>query len=169
MTGSFADWPKFLSQAYNHLRPGGYFESKEGHYIAKSDDHTLSPTSAWARWGDYIEEGASKSGRPFGIAPILKQWLQDAGFQDVTEKIYRLPVGAWPKDKKLKQLGKYQLANCAESLQAFSLMLFTEYLGWSVERLDEFMADVRRDLMNPRIHSYYNVYVFTARKPLSTP
>jgi hypothetical protein len=34
-------------------------------------------------------------------------WLRDAGFEEVetTEKI--IPIGTWPKEKKLKEIGKY--------------------------------------------------------------
>lgn len=43
--------------------------------------------------------------------PYIEEWLRDAGFEaiETTEKI--LPMGPWPKDKKLKEIGKYNQVN----------------------------------------------------------
>jgi hypothetical protein len=39
--------------------------------------------------------------------PYLEKWLGDVGFEaiETTEKI--MPLGPWPKDEKLKEIGKY--------------------------------------------------------------
>ena len=37
----------------------------------------------------------------------MPAWLRDAGFEQIqtTEKI--VPIGPWPKEKKLKEIGRY--------------------------------------------------------------
>lgn len=40
------------------------------------------------------------------------------------------------------------------NLSGLSIALFTHGLGWSVEELEVFLADVRKDLKNSKIHSY---------------
>ena len=42
-------------------------------------------------------------------------------------------------------------------LQAMSLMLFTNVLGWSVEEVELLLNDVRKDFKNRKIHAYVPV------------
>lgn len=43
----------------------------------------------------------------FDVTPLLSEWLTTAGFENYKETSYTLPVGPWPADKKLKELGNY--------------------------------------------------------------
>ncbi len=43
----------------------------------------------------------------FDVTPLLSEWLATAGFTEYEEKSYTLPVGPWPADRKLKELGNY--------------------------------------------------------------
>lgn len=38
MGGSIKDWPRLFQQAYNNLRPGGWFETHEFEAFYRSDD-----------------------------------------------------------------------------------------------------------------------------------
>jgi len=44
-----------------------------------------------------------------------------------------------------------------QALQALSLMLFTNVLGWSVPEVEVLLAGVRKDLRNKQIHAYWPV------------
>jgi len=33
--------------------------------------------------------------------PKLKKWAEDAGFVNVQEHVFKIPMGPWPKDPKL--------------------------------------------------------------------
>jgi len=47
---------------------------------------------------------------------------------------------------------------CLDSgLQALSLMLLTNVLGWSAEEVEVFLVGVRKDLKNRKIHAYFPV------------
>ena len=54
------------------------------------------------------------------------------------------------------------------ALQALSLSLFINVLGWSKEEVEVLIAGVRKDLRNPHIHGYWRVWVFNACLPHST-
>lgn len=43
------------------------------------------------------------------IARKFKQMMLDAGFVDVTEEIFEVPWGGWPKDTRLKAIGVWHL------------------------------------------------------------
>lgn len=53
----------------------------------------------------------------------------------------------------------WALENISAGLQGLSLALFTRGLGWSAEELEVFLVDVRKDMRNNRIHSYWPMCV----------
>ena len=65
------------------------------------------------------------------------------------------PLNTWPKDPKLKEIGKWNEVNISEGLEAFSLAMLSRGLGWSKEEIEVLIAKVRPDLKNRAIHSYY--------------
>jgi hypothetical protein len=76
-----------------------------------------------------------------------------------------VPFSPWPKDQKLKDLGRYQQHMMLEALDAYSFGLFTRVLGWSNEEVQVLLAEVRKDLQNRRFHGYSRVYVVYGKKP----
>ena len=79
---------------------------------------------------------------------------------DVVETVIKLPNGAWPKDPRLKEIGAYHMSTLFDGLDAISLSLFTHMLGWKIEDVNSFLTEVKADLKNKKIHSYYPVLVF---------
>lgn len=78
-----------------------------------------------------------------------------AGFINITVKQFKIPIGAWPKDKAQREIGTWQLAVLAEGLEAFSLAIFTRLLNWSKEAMDELLAEVHRELRHKSFHWYW--------------
>ena len=39
--------------------------------------------------------------RSYKPGPSLKKWAEEAGYVNITEDILPVPMGLWPKDKKL--------------------------------------------------------------------
>lgn len=64
------------------------------------------------------------------------------------------PISTWPKDKKLKRIGMYMQRLLEDSLEAYSLALYTRGLGWTREELTVFLAKVREDIRNKNHHCY---------------
>lgn len=83
--------------------------------------------------------------------------MTDAGFVDVQEHIIKLPVGIWPKNKRLKNVGMFEMVNMDEGLESLSMMLFTRALKWTPEAVQLFLMDVRREVKTKKIHSYYHL------------
>jgi hypothetical protein len=75
-----------------------------------------------------------------------KGWMERAGFVDVEEHILKLPVGTWPKKKKFKFVGLFEMVNKQKGLEALSMMAFTRALKWSPERMQVFLAEVRKQM-----------------------
>jgi hypothetical protein len=52
-----------------------------------------------------MAEAASKMRGSADAATRYKSQLEDAGFINVQEIVYKWPTNRWPKDKKYKELG----------------------------------------------------------------
>lgn len=63
-------------------------------------------------------------------------------------------MSPWAKDPKLKHQGRYNQLAMLDSLQAYTLRLFTNVLQWPPVKAEMLIADVRKELMDPRIHMY---------------
>lgn len=129
--GSVADWDKLYTQALHHLQPGGYIEQLETAILLKSDGGSSNDTTI-SEFQHLGLESSNKFGKSLNIAEEMKTGMITAGFVDVTEHRFKLPIGPWPKDKHLKTLGRYQRLVWEESVEMWSMMLLTKVLGASV-------------------------------------
>lgn len=53
-----------------------------------------------------MHEAVAKFGREADSARRYKDQMIEAGFENVVEIVYKWPQNRWPKDPKLKELGK---------------------------------------------------------------
>lgn len=116
-------------------------------------DDTYGPQSLFWEWNATQVVAARSKGQPFVTSDQMAQWMTAAGFEDVVVKSYLVPTNAWPKDRKMKTLGWYMMMNLLEGIEAFTLRLWTQQLGWSTERIQLFLTEVRKDIMNRNVHS----------------
>lgn len=100
-------------------------------------------------------EAGIKLGRPLNTASKYKEMLEAAGFVNVTSVLLKWPQNDWPKEKKFKVLGMWCLQNILQGLDGFSFAFFTRGLGWTKEEVDVFLVDVRKDMKDTKIHSYW--------------
>ncbi|KAF3114980.1 hypothetical protein TWF706_012012 [Orbilia oligospora] len=165
MVGSIKDWPKLLKQAYTAVKPGGYIELLEPDSTLRSDDGSFPEDSALAEWGRLFTGGARGIGAPLDDTPKFSDYLRDAGFTDISREIFKLPNSPWAKDAHMKEVGGYQMAAFIEGLEALSLFFFTTVHGMSVPEIEILLAQVRKDMRNKAIHTYFNLFRYVARKP----
>lgn len=84
-------------------------------------------------------------------------WMREAGFTEISVLHFAWPTNPWPKDPKLKEIGRWNQANMLQGLQGFSMALMTRALGWSKEEVDVFVAKVRSDMCNKDIHAFFRL------------
>ena len=116
-------------------------------------DDTYGPHCPFWEWNANHVVAARNKGQPYLTSDQMAQWMTAAGFEDVVVKDYLVPTNAWPKDRKMKELGRYMMVNMLEGIEAFTLRLWTQQLGWSIERIQLLLAEVRKDITNRNIHS----------------
>jgi len=166
MAGSIADWPKLVERIYENLEPGGICEFQDGDFMMYSEDDSFKGT--WVeKWNADFMGAAAKGGRTGQPGPELEGWVRAAGFEDVHHERLRLPVGIWPKDKRLKEVGAFNMLQLKEGLEGFSLRLFTGVLGWTPEEVQVLLSKVRKDLDNKDIHAQDDFHIVWARKQMA--
>ncbi|KAF8473219.1 S-adenosyl-L-methionine-dependent methyltransferase [Kalaharituber pfeilii] len=164
--GTVLDWPKMYAEIYNALAPGGWFEHLETTIKVETDDDTLPTPSRIEEWSYWLDIASSTAGKSFKIAEHLHGWFNQAGFVNVKNHVYKVPVGDWPKDEKYKAIGQFNLLNMLEGADGWTYALFTRVLKWPQERIEELMKGVKAELLNRTVHGYYRMYVVYGQKPL---
>ncbi len=123
------------------------------------DDGTLKKDSDLWVWMSLVMEAMEKMGRPVIAAQQWKPLLEQCGFEDVTQTIYKWPINRWPRDKKYKDLGMWSLANMDSALEPSSLAPLTRALGWSREEVLVLVSNARKVLRDTSVHAYWPMYV----------
>ncbi|EEU34221.1 uncharacterized protein NECHADRAFT_96602 [Fusarium vanettenii 77-13-4] len=165
LEGCIGDDDRFFQQALQHLIPGGYIEMQAVAAPFLSDDGTAEKAVNAQLWLKTLCEGSAKFGKPIDCAPGWKAKMIAAGFEEVQEEIRKMPLGAWPKDPKLKEIGKYQAIQEAQAIESYTPQIFSSVLGWSQEEIQVFMAKVKNEIKDPSIHLYLPVHFLWGRKP----
>ncbi|PGH13773.1 hypothetical protein AJ79_03472 [Helicocarpus griseus UAMH5409] len=162
--GAVHDYQKLFTQAYNHLKPGGYLEmqSMEANYF--SDDGTHERAVSAVQWRRLLVEASRMVGKELGVEVGWKEAMERAGFRGVKEIVYKVPFSPWPKGPHWEELGRYQAAHIQEMVQAYSLALFTRVLGWSTKELDILLTAVGNDFRDPQSHLYAKIRVVYGQK-----
>ena len=157
MVGAFKDWPAYFKRAYNNMAPGGWIEMQDAMFPMVSDDGTLKPDSPLQDWNNKLIEAGKRSGRQLIVPPLYEGWMKEAGFVNTHMVKYKWPQNPWPKDPHYKELGQWTLVNIMEGLQGFSLALMTRFLGMTPAEIELLLVEVRKDMKNPKIHSYWEM------------
>jgi len=90
LCGGIADWPRFYGQGYQNLKPGGWLEIVEHEGTFRSDDDTIHRAPWTRRWVRDVCEASRKFGKTFNVAHMHKKGLEDTGFLDVREEVYKV-------------------------------------------------------------------------------
>ncbi|KAK3935146.1 methyltransferase domain-containing protein [Diplogelasinospora grovesii] len=162
---SCMDGRAMMRRAFDNLEPGGYFELQDPCLPMRCDDGTLDGT-ALAEWNRLLVDGMLRIGKDLRDNVKWGSYMREVGFVDVVETHAACAFNTWPKGEKNKLLGALSLQNLLEGVDSMGRAVFTRVLGWSADRLDEFLERVKNDLRNKRIHVYCGVYFVHGRKPL---
>lgn len=101
----------------------------------------------------HVTSAAERSGRRIDIGHRMKGMLEATGFVDVVEKSEIWPLSGWPKDPRLKELGRWGTLGTMESSYPFALQLLTRE-GWSVDEIKQ-LADAAVNSIRKGGHNVY--------------
>lgn len=163
--GSIADWPALYAQVFDGLMPGGYLHQLEMSIQFKSDDGTLLPDNPMSQWSDVFHEASKRFGKSFFEVWNLSRYIRNTGFEDVVERVYKVPVNGWPADPHMKELGRWNFLHITQGAEGWGLFLLTNVMGWTPQEAMVFIAKFKNSIKERRVHAYFEVVVIHARKP----
>ncbi|KAI9838376.1 MAG: hypothetical protein M1819_005644 [Sarea resinae] len=164
MAGSILDWPRLARQCYENLNPDGWVEFQDFDLEVFSEDGSIPADNKVVEFYRLLLEACDKINRTASPGRHIKKWVEDAGFQNVQERVYKVPLGPWPKDPELKQIGSLNMLQFLDGLEAFSSATFTHVLGWSIEEVQVFLAQVRKDARQKGVHTLHRYNVVWGQK-----
>jgi hypothetical protein len=168
MAGCIPSWPTLLRSALEALKPAGLIEVADFTWDFDCQDGSMRPDSASVKWANQFHKLATETFKmDFGPSPKMAGWLAEVGFEDVKVETMIVPVGPWPKDRRLKEIGRYFLSQMLEGgMENYSLGLFTK-AGWTATEVHAMLGQVRGEILNPKIHSFTRAWFITGRKALN--
>lgn len=123
-----------------------------------SGDGTLTEKHATREWSKTFVTTLRSMGLDPAPGPQLEGWIREhGGFDNIFHQKYRAPVGPWPKDPFLKDLGMLNLTQTLEGLEGFSLRMFCGVLGRTREEVLVQLAEVRRELKSDAFHCQFDM------------
>ncbi|OCL03488.1 methyltransferase domain-containing protein [Glonium stellatum] len=164
MAGSIQDWPKLIRQCYENTAPNGWVEFQDFDLRNYSEDNSIDAENKVLELYNLLIDGCEKAGRTACPGPRLENWVEEAGFRNVRHETFRLPLGPWPKDPRMKNIGALNLMQFLDGLEAFTIGLFTRMHGWSPERVQVFLKDVRQDAKRRSVHMMHTFHVVYAQR-----
>ncbi|KAF2195905.1 S-adenosyl-L-methionine-dependent methyltransferase [Zopfia rhizophila CBS 207.26] len=166
--GCIADWPAFYEQAMLHMKPGGYIEQVEMSVVPKSDDGTVIEGSIFDQWGKISIDLGEAFGKSLRTVDESKDGIKAAGFVNVVEHRWKLPIGGWSKNDKLKHIGLFNRLHWEQGIEGWCLYLLTNYRNWSIEEVQVYLAKMRQALKDKKIHAYQEVSLVYGQKPFGS-
>ncbi|KAF4999055.1 hypothetical protein FDECE_11614 [Fusarium decemcellulare] len=167
LVGAVADWNKLFEEAYSRCKPGGWVQSCEIDPTFYSDDGTVDDDYALQTWNRLAIEGGKKLGRSFCIVDegLQAPSIRSAGFIDIQEANYKVPVGSWAKDPKLQEVGQFLRSTMENDAEGYTIMLWNQVMGWPEDEYQVFLMSFRKALKNKRYHGYMKLRYVWAQKP----
>jgi len=155
--GAVPDWTELYKQVYRHLKPGGWIEHTEISYTIIADDHPIPYDSPYRWWNKLFRDAGAKMGMTFEptVRGQNEPWMREAGFTgEFHVESYKIPIGTWSTNAKLKEVGAYNLLACKRGLDGFTLRLGME-LSHSHAEMVVYCAEMRKAYKSQETHGYY--------------
>jgi SAM-dependent methyltransferase len=145
LAASIKDWPKLVSQAFACIKPGGWVEFQDWNSHIYSADDSIPHDRMLYKYHDFTCYRRDDAGYNTQPGPELESWVRDAGFINVQAYKFIIPMGTWPKEKKFKQVGAYNLLQFQQGMEGIAIGC----------------------LKDSKLHGQYDFYVVYGQKPLT--
>lgn len=64
----------------------------------------------------------------FDLTETMKEDIEAAGFEEVQEYTIKAPLGRWPADPRLKEIGNWCEFSLSTGLEGWAMQVLTRYL-----------------------------------------
>ncbi|KAJ4286594.1 hypothetical protein N0V88_007956 [Collariella sp. IMI 366227] len=169
LSGTVANWPDFYRQVRMNLKPGGWCEMQEYDAWIFSDDDSFDRATWTKEWVTMLDDASRMFGKQINVAKKHKQWMIDAGFEDVQERISRIPIGTWAKEPALKELGRVEQIHMQMSVASHTPALFTRVWSYTEPQVQVFIEGVKREFRSKDLRLITSYRFITGKSPGPPP
>ncbi|KAK0726130.1 S-adenosyl-L-methionine-dependent methyltransferase [Lasiosphaeris hirsuta] len=166
LLGGISDWTALFERAYRCCKPGGWVESVEVEPILYSDDGTTDGNPFIEKFATLFLEASNKTGKSF-IVPsddVQRLGMEAAGFSDLQVVDFKVPMGGWPRDPRLAEVGRISHVALETDIEGYTMMLWHHVLQWPLDGYQPFLDGMRKTLRDKRTHPYMKLRVVYGRK-----
>ncbi|OHF01712.1 methyltransferase [Colletotrichum orchidophilum] len=161
------DLPKLLERVFDNLKPGAYIETQDFSANVKCDDGTMPDDWPLLEFWSKMRDAMLRMKIEIQVASRIGELMRDAGFVNVQVKSYKVPVGRWPLDKRLRLVGHYMRSVTEDFLGAAASKPLAA-LGMERTEIEVFLASVRNAIKDPNVHAYGTYYSWVGQKPVQS-
>jgi hypothetical protein len=147
------------------MKPGGWLELQEIYHFPQCHDGSMPADHIVSRFWNLVSEGLAVLGVNFRATLTLADKVREAGFVNVKERIFHVPIGVWPRNKVLKMVGLYWRTILIDGLQPIALGPLTRGLKWSRAEVELFLIEVRKAYFDTWVHSHMPLHVIYGQRP----
>jgi hypothetical protein len=125
----------------------------------------MVPNNLVLEYWRLITEALVKMNVDLIVTPRLADKMRKAGFINVVEDILLIPIGTWPKDSKLKLVGLFWRTVLVHGIQGIALGPLTRIHGWSRERVEVWLVEVRKAYEDNSVHMFMPIHMIRGQRP----
>ncbi|CCE35189.1 uncharacterized protein CPUR_02120 [Claviceps purpurea 20.1] len=163
--GGIQDWAGFFKEAYRCCAPGGWVQSAECDIEFRSDDGSTELEPVLASYAELFREAGKVLNISFFVQELQQRAFDEAGFVEKRTVRYKIPIGPWAKDRKLAEVGRFARAAMENDVEGYTQMAWHNVLQRSATEHEAWLANLRKAMRNPKVHSYMTTHVVYGRKP----
>ncbi|TGO47880.1 hypothetical protein BCON_0260g00160 [Botryotinia convoluta] len=159
----FSDQKEVFRSAYNALEPGGYCQILDAKLPLAAIDDSMESTGI-AKWFEACVGAGEAGSRPWTNIPKYMEWMEDIGFEEVTETIYHNPINDWPMGAKEKKIGVMMQRDITRFLYSTTRTV-VEGSNMDEAEIKDLLLSAKESGRNRNIHAYIPIYIVWGRKP----
>ncbi|KAJ4010932.1 hypothetical protein NW758_015221 [Fusarium oxysporum] len=163
LKGRINNWVEFAREIFDVLKPGGVAEFHERtiEFKAKAE---LPEDSFMKEWGDLFRKAGAERGARFDVieSGILLSSLRAAGFSDIKEYTYDVPIEHWQKQG---EIGRLAWLECVCDIEGSIFRPAVKNSGWREDRCHMFAAGLRDELKKTTVKPYTTRVAVVCKKP----
>ena len=155
------DWDTLLSQCIQHLKPGGWCELACTYLAPASDDGSMPDSSDFRLTCAKLVKASKDFGTPADCPLHFAEYLERAGFVNVTTQVFKIPSCPWPDDERQREIGILEQANLESGASALGLRLFKRVFGWTAAQTEVEMVGFRKAAANSQYRQHLPQWVLS--------